>query len=95
MNQRRNQWRELKVYAETHQYYDDKGLILGFVRRFKAENPDSWTAHREAGDGPYRIGRYISLETAKAAVEEDSSQYLSRKLAVNDLFFESAETEGL
>lgn len=89
-----NQWLVFKGYDEEHQYYDEKGLILGFVRGSHFRKQDGWTAHSECGLGPSRIGRYISLEAAITAVEEEINRELVNQIAAQATLFKSSEIEG-
>lgn len=89
-----NQWRVFKGYDEEHQYHNEKGRILGFVRGSNWGKQDGWTAHQERYFGSKRIGRYISLETAKAAVEEEVSRELADQIAAQATLFKSSEIEG-
>ena len=63
-------WIKHDGYHETHQYVDDKGKIHGEVTGSRFETQAGWHAHDETAEPRLKLGRFVSAETAKAAVEE-------------------------
>ncbi len=59
-------WIKFDGYDESHLYVDDSEKVLGEVSGSRFQKQEGWFARTEE-DG--RLGRYMTLEAAKAAVE--------------------------
>jgi hypothetical protein len=62
-------WIKYEGYDETHQYVDEKGRILGVVHGSRFQEERGWYGSDETTVPATHLGRYVSVDEAKAAIE--------------------------
>lgn len=65
--------------GQTHQLVDDAGRITACVKGNAFEAEDGWTIFNELWTPVINMGRYVTLEQAKAAAEEMIAMYKAQE----------------
>lgn len=64
------QWVKFGGYHEDHKYIDEDECIVGTVSGSPFHTEGGWYAVCECGIPAMRLGRYLTLDAAKAALEK-------------------------
>ncbi len=73
------EWIKYDGYDETHQLVDEAGRITAYVRGSRFDKEKGWVVMNELWTPTLNMGRYVTLEQAKAAAEEMIAMYKAQE----------------